>query len=343
MRGRAPLRIGFAGLGWIGLNRMQAMLEAGGVEAAAIADASPDALTRARELAPSARALTQFHDLLGLDLDGLVIATPSAQHAQQSIAALDAGLAVFCQKPLGRNAGEARAVVDAARRADRLLRVDFSYRFTRAAQIMRGMIGRGDIGEVFACDLAFHNAYGPDKDWFYDVTQSGGGCVMDLGVHLVDLAMWMAPGVRVEEVSSALFKDGARLPPAPDCCEDYATASLRLSNGAQARIACSWRLHAGRDAVIRAQFHGTRGGLALRNVNGSFYDFIAERFTGTHTEILGDPPDAWGGRAAVNWAQTLAASARFDPAAQEIVKVADVLDAIYGRAPSSSPGETQKS
>ncbi|MBX9759079.1 MAG: Gfo/Idh/MocA family oxidoreductase [Beijerinckiaceae bacterium] len=329
--GSKPLRLGFAGLGWIGLNRMEAMLERGGVEAAALADASPDALARARERAPSARACASFDDLLALELDGLVIATPSAQHAQQAIAALDAGFAVFCQKPLGRTAVEARAAVDAARRADRLLQVDFSYRFTRAAQIIRDMILRGDIGEVFACDLTFHNAYGPDKDWFYDVAQAGGGCVMDLGVHLVDLALWMAPSARVEQVSSALFKDGARLGPAPTCCEDYALASLRLSTGAQARIACSWRLHAGRDAVICAQFHGANGGVRMRNVNGSFYDFIAERFTGTRTQVLCEPPDAWGGQAAVNWVRMLAASPRFDPAAEEIGAVAQVLDAIYGR------------
>lgn len=331
--GSKPLRLGFAGLGWIGLNRMQAMLDAGGVEVAAIADASQDALARARDVAPSARALERFEDLLPLDLDGLVIATPSAQHARQAIAALDAGLPVFCQKPLGRNAAETYDAIDAARRADRLLHLDFSYRFTQAAQIIRAIIAAGEIGDVFACDLTFHNAYGPDKPWFYDVAQSGGGCVMDLGVHLVDLALWMSPGARVEAVSSALYREGQRLPAAPDCCEDYAIAQLRLANGAEVRIACSWRLHAGRDAVISAQFHGTRGGARMRNVNGSFYDFVAERFSGTRTQILCEPPDPWGGAAAVNWARKLAGSSRFDPAAQEIGAVAQVLDAIYGRPP----------
>jgi predicted dehydrogenase len=325
------LRLGFAGLGWIGFNRMQAMLDGAEVTAAALADASQDALARARDIAPGARLFERFDDLLALDLDGVVIATPSAQHAEQAIAALGAGLPVFCQKPLGRTAGEARAVVEAAERVDKLLHVDFSYRFTQAAQMIRTLIAAGEIGDVFACDLTFHNAYGPDKPWFYDVAQSGGGCVMDLGVHLVDLALWMAPGVRVEAVTSALFKDGQRLPAAPACCEDYATAQLRLSNGAEVRLACSWRLHAGRDAVVCAQFHGTRGGARLRNVSGSFFDFVAERFSGTSAQVLCEPPDAWGGRAAVNWARKLAASHRFDPAAQEIVAVAQVIDAIYGR------------
>jgi predicted dehydrogenase len=97
-----------------------------------------------------------------------VIATPSALHAEQAIAALDRGLAVFCQKPLGRDASETRAVVEAARRADRLLGVDLSYRYTRAAAALRDEVRSGALGEVYAVDLVFHNAYGPDKPWFYD-------------------------------------------------------------------------------------------------------------------------------------------------------------------------------
>ena len=64
------------------------------------------------------------------------------------------------------------------------------------------------------------------------------------------------------------------------------------------QLACSWRLHAGCDAMISAAFHGTHGGAALRNVNGSFYDFVAERYRGTGRETLASPPDEWGGRAA---------------------------------------------
>lgn len=328
----APLRLGFAGLGWIGLHRMKALQDAGGVEVAALCDASNEGIARASEHAPGAVVAARFEDLITMDLDGVVIATPSAQHAQQAIAALDAGLAVFCQKPLGRTTAEARAVVGAARRADRLLDVDFSYRFTQAAQAIRDLIASGDIGEVFACNLTFHNAYGPDKPWFYDVAQSGGGCVMDLGVHLVDLALWMLPHARVEAVESALFAQGARLPFPPDRVEDYARAALRLSTGADAHIACSWNLHAGRDAVIAVEFHGTKGGAAMRNVDGSFYDFTAEHCTRTSARRLCEPPDDWGGRAAVDWAARLSASRGFDPAIEPCVRVAKTLDAIYGRS-----------
>ncbi|HYE51630.1 MAG TPA: Gfo/Idh/MocA family oxidoreductase [Azospirillaceae bacterium] len=324
-------RLGFLGVGWIGRHRMQAILEAGCAEVAAVADPSPDMAEEACRLAPGAQRAATLDELLDAGVDGVVIATPSALHAEQSIRALERGVAVFCQKPLGRTAAEARAVVDAARAADRLLGVDFSYRFTEGMRRIREIVRGGEIGRVYAVDLTFHNAYGPDKPWFYDPAQSGGGCVMDLGVHLVDLALWTLDGAAVESVESRLFAGGQPLDARPDRVEDYAVATLGLADGAAVRLACSWRLQAGCDAVIEAAFYGTGGGVSLRNVNGSFYDFMAERFRGTARETLAVPPDAWGGRAAADWAARLAAGARFDPEAERLVEVARVLDRIYGR------------
>ena len=96
-------------------------------------------------------------------------------------------------------------------------------------------------------------------------------------------------------------------------------------------MACSWHLPAGCDAVIEASFYGTRGGAALRNVDGSFYDFTVERFNGTARERIAGPPDPWGGRALVHWASRLAEGERFDPAAEHLIDVANLVDGIYGR------------
>lgn len=322
-------RIGFLGVGWIGRHRMEAMLATGTVEAAAVADPSDEMAADALRLAPEAARATDLDALLALDLDGLVIATPSAQHAEQSIRALESGVAVFCQKPLGRTEAEVRAVVDAARRADRLLGVDFSYRFTEGVQRIRDEIRSGGLGRIHAVDLTFHNAYGPDKPWFYDPALSGGGCVMDLGVHLVDLVLWLLPGAQAAEVASVLRANGR--PPAPDAVEDYAVTTLTLNDGCVVRLACSWRLPAGRDAVISAAFYGEGGGAEFRNVGGSFYDFVAERFDGSARRTLASPPDDWGGRAAADWARRLATDPAYDPQVESVVAVARTLDRIYGR------------
>jgi predicted dehydrogenase len=324
-------RIGFLGVGWIGRHRMEAMLATGAAEAVGIADPSAEMTAEALRLAPDAISAPDLEALLDLDLDGVVIATPSALHAEQAIAALERGVAVFCQKPLGRTAAEASAVVEAARRADRLLAVDLSYRFTEGMRRIRQTVLSRELGRVFAVDLVFHNAYGPDKAWFYDPDLSGGGCVMDLGVHLVDLALWCLDFPQVTSVASSLMAKGAPLAPGAKAVEDYAVATLTLDTGVVVRLACSWRLHAGEPAVIGAAFHGVEGGAALRNVDGSFYDFVADRLDGTAKRVLATPPDAWGGRAAADWARRLAAGARFDPDAERLVDVARVLDRIYGR------------
>jgi predicted dehydrogenase len=324
-------RLGFLGVGWIGRHRMQAILGTGAVEGAAVADPSPEMAAEAGKLAPDAKLVSTLDDILDLGVDGVVIATPSALHAEQSIQALERGVAVFCQKPLGRTASEVQAVVDAARKADRLLCVDLSYRFTEGMQRIREVIRTGEMGQIYAVDLVFHNAYGPDKSWFYDPALSGGGCVMDLGVHLVDLALWALDNPDVANVSSKLFASGEPLKDRASQVEDYAVATVELAAGPVVQLACSWRLQAGCDAMISAAFYGTQGGAALRNVNGSFYDFTAERYRGTARETLSTPPDEWGGRAAADWARRLASGERFDPAAERLVDVARVLDEIYGR------------
>jgi predicted dehydrogenase len=329
---RAPLpRIGFLGLGWIGRHRMQSLLTAQACQVAAVADTDGQACDGARLLAPDAAAVRTLEDLLALDLDAIVIATPSALHAAQARQALERGLAVFCQKPLARTAREAAAIIAAARRSDRLLGCDLSYRHTEGMRRIRELVASGELGHVFAADLLFHNAYGPDKAWFRDPVLSGGGCMIDLGTHLVDLALWTLGFPRVEQVSIRLYAQGRLLPAGASEVEDFAAAQLDLAGGTVVRIGCSWNLSAGCDAVIEARFHGTRGAACLRNVNGSFYDFVAERFDGTRRTTLVEPPDEWGGRAIVDWARQLASDGSYDPQIESTVEVAAALDAMYGR------------
>ncbi|HEY0372782.1 MAG TPA: Gfo/Idh/MocA family oxidoreductase [Thermoanaerobaculia bacterium] len=301
---RGTPQLAFAGLGWIGRHRMNAVVDAGLAEAAYTCDVDTP---------------MTFDDVLRSDADAIVIATPSAMHAEQAIAALEHGKAVFCQKPLGRNADETRRVVEAARANDRLLGVDLSYRYTEAMRAVRKLVP--DLGRIYAADLVFHNAYGPDKPWFYDARQSGGGCVIDLGIHLVDLALWILGG-RATSVHARLHHHGGH------DVEDYAVAMIDIS-GATVQLACSWNLSAGQDAEIRVVFYGTNGAAAFRNVNGSFYDFVAEHHQKTQKTRLTEPGDAWGGGAICAWAEQLGRSNRFDPSIEHVVDVAEVLDAIY--------------
>lgn len=322
-------RLGFLGVGWIGRNRLRALVDGGWADAVAIADADPKVCQAVASELDGAQTVGSLDELLERELDGIVIATPSALHAQQAVAALERGVPVFCQKPLGRDATETAQVVAAARKHDLLLGVDLSYRHTRAMQTIVDHVRSGALGRLHAIRLTFHNAYGPDRPWFYRKCESGGGCVIDLGTHLVDLAGWVLGFPPLKRVASRLTRAGQPIRRDADECEDYAFAQLELADGCVVQLACSWRSPAGRDAVIDATFHGTRGGATLRNVDGSFYDFVAELHDHTNTRLCVEPPDAWGGRAVIDWAARLRAGQGFDSASEEFVRVAALIDSIY--------------
>ncbi|HWO83140.1 MAG TPA: Gfo/Idh/MocA family oxidoreductase [Solirubrobacterales bacterium] len=318
-------RVGFLGVGWIGRSRMQALADEGLVEVAAVADPQAEALAAAVEAAPAAQRSASLEELLERDLDGVVIATPSALHAEQAIAALDRGLAVFCQKPLARDAEETWRVLAAARDADRLLGVDLSYRHVEALRAARRAVEAGEIGRLHSLDLAFHNAYGPDKPWFTDAKLAGGGCLIDLGTHLVDLALWLTgAGDVAVETARTLSLHGHEV-------EDQASAELALG-GVRARLACSWFQPAGGECAFECTAWGSEGAVSVRNVGGSFYDFRAELWKGSAKEALVEPPDAWGGRAIAAWADRLAADRAYDPAAEELELLALTIDDVYAEA-----------
>ncbi|NJW52051.1 Gfo/Idh/MocA family protein [Salinimicrobium oceani] len=330
---KKELSLGFLGVGWIGRNRMEAILNHTNAKAAAITEPNPENSDAALKSAKNAILKTSPEALFSEEeLDGIVIATPSAMHAEQSMQALKSGKAVFCQKPLGRTAEEVKQVVQASREADKLLAVDLSYRYTKAFKAVYDTIQKGEIGDVFAVDLKFHNAYGPDKKWFYDIKRSGGGCVMDLGIHLVDLALWSLDFPNISEVSSKLYHKGQRLTSFEEHVEDFASVSMTSDKEQVINLECSWHVSAGKDAIIEATFYGTKGGASFKNINGSFYDFKAEKYHGTQTETLVTPPDEWSGRAGVVWVENMIKNNGFDEkTATELIRTAEVIDRIYGR------------
>lgn len=324
--------LGFLGVGWIGENRLKAIHQCGNSTVAAICDAAPETAKIVASEIDNCTILPSYQELIDTDLDGVVIATPSGRHADQVQAALEQNMAVFVQKPLALNTADTQKLVKLAHKNDCLLKVDFSYRCTKAMKAVKKVLDSGEIGKVFAADLVFHNAYGPDKEWYYDLSKSGGGCLTDLGIHLVDLLYWIDPEAEVDTYSSSLYKDGTPLRPGQKEVEDFATAQLSLNSGVTANIACSWNLNAGREAVIESTFYGTKGGVKFRNINGSFYDFEAVLFKGTQSTIIENSEDDWGGRAGVEWAAQLTKGNRFDPTNYQYIKVAETLDLIYGNA-----------
>lgn len=326
-------QIAFVGTGWIGLNRMKSLLDRNICSASGICDASAENAQRAKEAASGARIYNSFGEMAASRPDGIVIATPNAFHYSQCMDALNKNIAVFCQKPLARTASECREIISAARKTDKLLGIDMSYRFTDGMQKIRELAVQNELGEIFAADLVFHNAYGPDKEWFYNPKLSGGGCVIDLGIHLVDLAMWVMDFPEIKNVKANLFAGGKKISDSSEKSEDFAVVQMETVSGAAVRLTCSWNLSAGKDAEIKAAFYGTRASAVFENTGGSFYDFEAGLCKGTSREIISSPPDDWGGKALVSWAERLQQTNAFDEDISSYIYVAEIIDKIYGRIP----------
>ena len=322
-------KLGFLGVGWIGKNRLEALTSEGLTEDISIFDPHQPSVENTLKSVPSAKVSDSFTALLESDVDGIVIATPSALHSKQAIQALERGKAVFCQKPLGRDLSETKAVVHAAQQANKLLAVDYSYRFTQGIAAVKDVLEQERIGKVFAVEAVFHNAYGPDKAWFYDPGLSGGGCLIDLGSHLVDLLFYLFKAPSIDVRYANLLAQGKQLVSRGERVEDFAEAQLKTSTGISIHLACSWKLSVGKDAQISLKIYGTEGGVSFHNVNGSFYDFQTDIYTQNNLQTVVSPPDDWGGRAIQNWGRQLAGGNQFNPENYELIKSAALLEEIY--------------
>ncbi|HEX2920137.1 MAG TPA: Gfo/Idh/MocA family oxidoreductase [Bacteroidales bacterium] len=328
--------LAFVGTGWIGYNRMKALVDEGICNPVAIFEPDLDNAGRAFKLATEATLFRDFDDMLDSNPDGIVIASPNALHANQCISALQRGIPVFCQKPLGRSAEETAKVISEAYVSNRLLGVDMSYRYTSGMQKLYNQY-RNDIGRIHAIDLVFNNAYGPDKDWFYNQKISGGGCLLDLGVHLIDLALWMLDFPEVRSISSVLFSKGKIIEDNDSMIEDFVSAQIETEDGVLIRLVCSWNLPAGQDAEIKASFYGTELAVLFYNIGGSFYDFETAICRKTEREIISMPPDDWGGRALIQWTRDIQQNRHFRKDAFKYYNTSEVVDRIYRRAPTLKP------
>lgn len=324
-------RLAFVGMGWIGKSRFESLLKENLINCSGIYDPHLEKIED-DELLCDFKTFDSFQDILDNEnIDGVVIATPNSLHAEQAERALRAGKAVFCQKPLGRTAPEVHNLIKVAAENDKLLGVDYSYRFTDGIQKIKKLIQEEELGKIFAIETAFHNAYGPDKDWFYDMNRSGGGCLLDLGCHLVDLSLYLLDFPERHVIKASRYYKGNLLKKGNEQVEDFCSAAVRTDPGADINIACSWNLCAGKDADIFFNIYGTDGAAMLHNLNGSFFDFETIYCQGTNSEIISSPPEDWGSKAISDWARQLQRDSSFDNKAWQYLESSELIDQIYGR------------
>jgi predicted dehydrogenase len=194
------------------------------------------------------------------EVDGVDICTPNFLHAPMAIAALRAGCHVLCEKPIARNAAEARKMVDAARKAKRKLMVAMNNRFRRDVETLHKFIKHGSLGDVQSVTAGWRRRVQAwhERNWFTDPTKSGGGALLDLGTPKMDLAIWIAGLKKPTRVTCNVFGRSGR-----KGVEDSACAMVNFAGGSCLILEVTWNLQAPNDETY-FEVYGTKGAANLQ-------------------------------------------------------------------------------
>ncbi len=205
------------------------------------------------------------------DIDAVAIALPNRLHASVAIEAFNRGKHVLCEKPLAMDAAEAGAMLEAARSADRTLMVHFNYRFQPASRAIWAAVQAGTLGEIYFSRSVWHRTRGiPGMGgWFTRRESSGGGALIDLGVHRLDLALWLMGHPRPVSVSGSCYDHLGRQQAEREGktfdVDDLAAAYIRFEGGATLVLESSWASNSEKREDQSTQLFGTRGGAVMRN------------------------------------------------------------------------------
>ncbi|MGW9112113.1 Gfo/Idh/MocA family protein [Microbacterium sp. NPDC055683] len=303
------IRAGVVGLGWAGQQHMAAFHEAEGVELVAIAGKEDDVRAELSAQYDVEAGYADWEELVARgDLDVISVAVPTFLHAPISVAALRAGAHVLCEKPIARTAAEGMAMVEAARESGRILEVTFNHRRRGDIEAIRAAVVDGTIGRPYHARAMWLRRSGIPAlgSWFTNAEMSGGGPLVDLGVHVLDWTLHLMGEPRVTAVSAVTH---AELGPrglggsggvkhgtgSAYEVEDLATVLLRLEGGGSIVLETSWASHRATPDEFGITLYGTDGGADLSVID---YAPAGELtiFTGDGEERLDTPVTAPPGR-----------------------------------------------
>jgi predicted dehydrogenase len=234
-----PIRVAVVGAGAIAqVAHLPALHRLNGVEVAALCDNDP---VKARSLASRFSVPDVYDDIEDLlryaRVDAVVICTPNHLHEMHAVAALAAGVHVFCERPLALNLAGTERVLRASERYGKRVFVAMNHRFRSDVQAVRGFLAGGELGTIEAVRGGWHT-FQPPRDlpaWRLRPAQAGGGAFLDLGVPLLDLGLWLSGWPAPTRVSAALLRHGA------DAVEEIGSVIVTCETGLFLTIDVSWR------------------------------------------------------------------------------------------------------
>ncbi len=269
------LRIGIIGVGWPGQRHIEAYQKNPNAQIVALSDVNTEAAenVRAEYKVDGAQIYGDYRELLQSDVDAVSICTPNFLHGPMAIDALDAGKHVLLEKPLAHTLEEGERIAQKVESSGRVFSIAFNNRWRPDSLVLKDHIERGLLGDIYYAKTGWLRGASSFflRGWFTQKARSGGGPLIDLGVHMLDLALWFMGNPRPLSVSGSVyykFTDQMREQTEQVDVEDLATALIKLDNGATIVLDVSWLSHIEHGDHVYSQLFGTQGGARLDRASG---------------------------------------------------------------------------
>jgi predicted dehydrogenase len=279
-------RVGIVGCGGIANGKhMPALQKLSSVQMLAFCDLIPERARQAaaRYGAPGAKVYATYQELIADPaLDAIHVLTPNKSHASITIAALEAGKHVMCEKPMAKTTAEAQAMLDAARRTGKKLTIGYQNRFRPDSRHLKALCEAGQLGEIYyAKGHAIRRRAVPTWGVFLNEEEQGGGPLIDIGTHALDLTLWEMDNYDVRYVVGNVYRKLADTQNAANAwgpwdpkqytVEDSAFGFITMKNGATIVLEASWALNSLDVDEAKTTLCGTKGGADMRDglrING---------------------------------------------------------------------------
>jgi predicted dehydrogenase len=250
-------RVAVIGLGSVAqLVHLPNLLKIKNAEITGVAEVNRNRLYSVAEKFNIKKCYADYNELLkSNDADAVIIATPTHLHKRIAIDCLNAGKDVLVEKPLARNSSEGREIIDCAKKNNRKLMVGMNLRYRPDSMLIRSLIDAGEIGDPFYIKCGWIRKQSSSEKWFSKREEAGGGVILDLGINLIDLALWLADYPKAVSISTKNYHHHSRN------LEDTSVSFLRCENSVLINIEASWTLAEEKDTFY-ANIYGTKGSVA---------------------------------------------------------------------------------
>ncbi len=352
------LKIGIIGCGGIANGKhMPALKQVKEVEMVAFCDIDLEKAEKAKEEfgVAEARVYTNYEDLLkDTSIDVIHVCTPNNSHAEISIAGLHSGKHVMCEKPMAKTSEEGRRMVEAAKETGKKLTIGYQNRFRTDSQYLHQVCADGELGDIYVGKAhAIRRRAVPTWGVFLDEEAQGGGPLIDIGTHALDLTLWMMNNYKPKYVVGNAYhklsqtKNAANAwgpwDPEKFTVEDSAFGFVTMENGASIFLEASWALNSLEVDEAKTTLAGTKAGADMRNgltINGEdrglLYERQVELETGGVAFYDGEGSDPAVLEAA-SWIQAIIEDKEPVVKPEEALVVTEILEAIYESSKTGEP------